>query len=157
MKIARLEPVGNYAVRIVFDDGHDSGLYSWDYLHELGSETRHERSDDAPPTKRRPSASPRAPAAAARIAIIKGQDAGRFTDFYHGVLTASWPVFFLQLAAMFVAVNLIFAMLYVARPRRHRQCPARQLRRRLLLQRADPGHAGLWRDGAARRFTPICW
>ena len=35
VKIARLEPVGNYAVRIVFDDGHDSGLYSWDYLKEL--------------------------------------------------------------------------------------------------------------------------
>jgi DUF971 family protein len=34
--IARLEPVGNYAVRIVFDDGHDTGLFSWDYLHELG-------------------------------------------------------------------------------------------------------------------------
>jgi DUF971 family protein len=34
--IARLEPVGNYAVRIVFDDGHDTGLYTWDYLHELG-------------------------------------------------------------------------------------------------------------------------
>ena len=28
--------VGRYAVRIVFDDGHDTGLYSWDYLHELG-------------------------------------------------------------------------------------------------------------------------
>ena len=36
VKIARLEPVGNYAVRIVFDDGHDSGLYSWDFLAELG-------------------------------------------------------------------------------------------------------------------------
>ena len=35
VKIARLEPVGNYAVRIVFDDGHDSGLYSWDYLRTL--------------------------------------------------------------------------------------------------------------------------
>ncbi len=35
MKIERLEPVGNYAVRIVFDDGHDSGLYSWDYLKQL--------------------------------------------------------------------------------------------------------------------------
>jgi DUF971 family protein len=34
--IAKLEPVGNYAVRILFDDGHDTGLYSWDYLHELG-------------------------------------------------------------------------------------------------------------------------
>jgi DUF971 family protein len=35
VKILRLEPVGNYAVRIVFDDGHDSGLYSWNYLKEL--------------------------------------------------------------------------------------------------------------------------
>jgi DUF971 family protein len=34
--ILRLEPVGNYAVRIVFDDGHDTGLYTWSYLHELG-------------------------------------------------------------------------------------------------------------------------
>ena len=34
--IMDLEPVGNYAVRILFDDGHDTGLYSWDYLHELG-------------------------------------------------------------------------------------------------------------------------
>jgi DUF971 family protein len=31
-----IEPVGQYAVRLVFDDGHDSGLYSWKYLHELG-------------------------------------------------------------------------------------------------------------------------
>jgi DUF971 family protein len=36
VKIDALEPVGNYAVRIRFDDGHDTGLYSWDYLHELG-------------------------------------------------------------------------------------------------------------------------
>jgi DUF971 family protein len=36
VRIARLEPVGNYAVRIVFDDGHDTGLYSWIYLRELG-------------------------------------------------------------------------------------------------------------------------
>jgi DUF971 family protein len=35
VKIEKLEPVGNYAVRIVFDDGHDSGLYSWSYLKEL--------------------------------------------------------------------------------------------------------------------------
>jgi DUF971 family protein len=35
--VKAIEPIGNYAVRIVFDDGHDSGLYSWDYLHELGS------------------------------------------------------------------------------------------------------------------------
>ena len=38
VKIVSLEPVGNYAVRIGFDDGHDSGLYSWDYLHKLGRE-----------------------------------------------------------------------------------------------------------------------
>jgi len=37
VKIERLEPVGNYATRIHFDDGHDTGLYSWDYLYELGS------------------------------------------------------------------------------------------------------------------------
>jgi DUF971 family protein len=36
--IRSLEPVGNYAVRIVFDDGHDTGLYTWRYLHELGIE-----------------------------------------------------------------------------------------------------------------------
>ena len=36
VKITGLEPVGNYAVRILFDDGHDSGLYSWTYLAELG-------------------------------------------------------------------------------------------------------------------------
>lgn len=34
--VTRAEPVGRYAVRIVFDDGHESGLFSWDYLHELG-------------------------------------------------------------------------------------------------------------------------
>ncbi len=33
-----LEPVGNYAVRILFDDLHDTGIFSWDYLHELGRE-----------------------------------------------------------------------------------------------------------------------
>lgn len=37
VKIVSLEPVGNYAVRIRFDDGHDTGLFSWDYLHELGA------------------------------------------------------------------------------------------------------------------------
>ena len=36
VKIVGLEPVGNYAIRILFDDGHDTGLYSWEYLHELG-------------------------------------------------------------------------------------------------------------------------
>lgn len=32
-----IEPAGNYALRLIFDDGHDSGLYSWDYLHELAT------------------------------------------------------------------------------------------------------------------------
>jgi DUF971 family protein len=36
--IAKIETVGNYAVRLVFDDGHDTGLYSWSYLHQLGVE-----------------------------------------------------------------------------------------------------------------------
>ena len=35
--ITKVEPVGHYAVRLIFDDGHDSGLYTWAYLHELGS------------------------------------------------------------------------------------------------------------------------
>lgn len=34
--IAGLDPVGNYAVRIAFDDGHKTGLYTWAYLRELG-------------------------------------------------------------------------------------------------------------------------
>jgi DUF971 family protein len=36
--IERLELVGNYAVRIIFDDGHDTGIFSWAYLAELGAE-----------------------------------------------------------------------------------------------------------------------
>ena len=35
--ITGIEPVGHYAVRLVFDDLHDSGIFSWDYLAELGS------------------------------------------------------------------------------------------------------------------------
>jgi len=36
--IIGLEPVGNYAVRIIFDDLHDTGIYSWNYLYQLGVE-----------------------------------------------------------------------------------------------------------------------
>ena len=36
--IAAIEPVGNYAVKLVFSDGHDTGLYSWDYLYSLGED-----------------------------------------------------------------------------------------------------------------------
>jgi ATP-binding protein involved in chromosome partitioning len=38
VKIKELRPIGNYAVRIVFDDGHDTGLYAWSYLELLGRE-----------------------------------------------------------------------------------------------------------------------
>ena len=51
-----------------------------------------------------------------RVAIIKGQDSGRWTDFYHGVLTAPWPLFFLGLALFFFSINVVFALLYMADP-----------------------------------------
>ncbi|RFF29730.1 gamma-butyrobetaine hydroxylase-like domain-containing protein [Wenzhouxiangella sediminis] len=35
--ITAIEPVGSYAVQITFDDGHDSGIYSWAFLYDLGS------------------------------------------------------------------------------------------------------------------------
>jgi DUF971 family protein len=38
VKIQRIEPVGHYAVRLIFDDGHDSGLYTWKYLYTLATE-----------------------------------------------------------------------------------------------------------------------
>lgn len=34
--IREIEPVGVYAVKLAFTDGHDTGIYSWEYLHELG-------------------------------------------------------------------------------------------------------------------------
>lgn len=36
VRIVQMEPVGTYAVRITFDDGHNTGLYMWDYLRDLG-------------------------------------------------------------------------------------------------------------------------
>ncbi len=64
--IKAIEPVGRYAVKLVFDDGHDTGLYSWRYLYELGSthdrkwaqyqeRVRASRSASAPPTGETPS------------------------------------------------------------------------------------------------------
>ena len=38
VQIAAIEPVGSYAVRLVFSDGHDTGLYSWEYLYKLGKD-----------------------------------------------------------------------------------------------------------------------
>ena len=40
VNIEAIEPVGVYAVKLVFSDGHDTGIYSWDYLYDLGE--RHE-------------------------------------------------------------------------------------------------------------------
>lgn len=36
VEITSIDPVGHYAVRLVFSDGHNTGLYSWEYLHDLG-------------------------------------------------------------------------------------------------------------------------
>lgn len=36
--VVELEPIGNYAVKPVFSDGHESGIFSWDYLYHLGAE-----------------------------------------------------------------------------------------------------------------------
>ena len=37
VNISAIEPIGMYAVKFVFSDGHDTGIYSWDYLYELGA------------------------------------------------------------------------------------------------------------------------
>ncbi len=66
IEITAIEPVGSYAVQPRFSDGHDSGLYSWDYLYELGRDRdqlwRHylERMQAAD-ASREPGASPAAP------------------------------------------------------------------------------------------------
>jgi DUF971 family protein len=36
--VTSVEPIGQYAVRLIFDDGHDTGLFTWKYLHQLGSQ-----------------------------------------------------------------------------------------------------------------------
>ena len=36
VSISGVEPVGNYAIKLVFDDGHQTGIYSWDYLYDMG-------------------------------------------------------------------------------------------------------------------------
>src|ERR1700749_2519635 len=48
-----------------------------------------------------------------RLAIVRGQDVSRYTDLYHAVLRAPWWLFFVGLAAVFVAVNAVFASAYV--------------------------------------------
>lgn len=36
VKLTQLEPVGHYGIKLFFDDGHDTGIYTWEYLRELG-------------------------------------------------------------------------------------------------------------------------
>jgi DUF971 family protein len=38
VQISSIEPVGHYAIRLIFDDGHNTGLYTWKYLYELGTQ-----------------------------------------------------------------------------------------------------------------------
>ena len=38
VRVTSIEPIGHYALRFVFDDGHDTGLYTWEYLYELGAQ-----------------------------------------------------------------------------------------------------------------------
>ena len=38
VKVTSIEPIGSYAVRLIFDDGHNTGLYTWKYLYELGAQ-----------------------------------------------------------------------------------------------------------------------
>ena len=38
VRITDIEPIGHYAVRLVFDDGHNTGLYTWQYLYDLGTD-----------------------------------------------------------------------------------------------------------------------
>lgn len=45
VNIIAIEPVGQYAVKLIFDDAHNSGLYSWDFLYELGA-NRHKNWQD---------------------------------------------------------------------------------------------------------------
>lgn len=40
INIIQIDPVGNYAVKLYFNDGHQSGLFSWAYLYELGKQTK---------------------------------------------------------------------------------------------------------------------
>ena len=38
VRISSIEPVGHYAIRLIFDDGHNTGLYTWKYLYELATQ-----------------------------------------------------------------------------------------------------------------------
>jgi len=51
-----------------------------------------------------------------RLAVVRGQDRSRWTDFYHMILTAPWIVFIAGLLAFFFFVNVVFALFYMADP-----------------------------------------
>jgi hypothetical protein len=91
-----------------------------------------------------------------RVAVVKGQDSGRFMDFYHNILTNSWPIFFLKLAAAFVVVNLVFATLYAVD--RNGIVNARRATSRTPSSSVSrpwaPWAMARWRRV---RFTPTCW
>jgi inward rectifier potassium channel len=59
-----------------------------------------------------------------RMAIVRGQDSGRWTDVYHQILTVPWSVFLIGLAALFLLLNAIFAFLYTLDPHALTNVPA---------------------------------
>jgi inward rectifier potassium channel len=63
-----------------------------------------------------------------RLAIVRGQDSGRWTDIYHQVLTVPWSVFLIGLAALFIGLNAIFALLYMVDPHALTNVPADDFR-----------------------------
>ena len=63
-----------------------------------------------------------------RMAIVRGQDSGRWTDLYHQVLTVSWGVFLIGLAALFIGLNVIFALLYTVDSHALTNVPAHDFR-----------------------------
>jgi DUF971 family protein len=42
INIIGIDPVGHYAIKLIFDDGHDTGIYTWEYLHNLGQNLTNE-------------------------------------------------------------------------------------------------------------------
>jgi inward rectifier potassium channel len=89
--------------------------YFWDELHQR-------MMNFLPEQFRRPRRKQKDPVSLARMrsgkrmAIFKGQDNSRFTDFYHAVLVMPWPLFLLALAVFFLILNGFFALLYLADP-----------------------------------------
>jgi inward rectifier potassium channel len=72
---------------------------------------------NVPPRQRyTPPSVPQARLRGRRLAIIRGQDKGRWTDFYHFALTMPWVGYFAGMAGLFVVLNLVFATLYMADP-----------------------------------------